>query len=64
MFGDWRFSVIIVIILIIVLMLVVWNISRTGGINHIHDPVAIAKERYARGEITLEQFNTIKKNVR
>ncbi|QNT76955.1 SHOCT domain-containing protein [Dehalogenimonas etheniformans] len=64
MFGDWRFSVVIVVILVIVLMFVVWNVARGGIGSHVHDPKAIAKERYARGEITLEQFNDIKRNIR
>jgi len=62
MFGDWRFGVIAVIVLIIVLMFVVWNVARGWG-SHRHDPVAIAKERYARGEITREQFEAIKKDL-
>ena len=63
MFGDWRFTVVAVIILIIVLMFVVWNVARSGWGAHRHDPLSIAKERYAGGEITLEQFNTIKKEL-
>jgi putative membrane protein len=63
MFGDWRFGVVAVIILIIVLMFVVWNIARSGWGSHRHDPLLIARERYARGEITLEQFDAIKKDL-
>jgi putative membrane protein len=62
MFGDWRFGAAAIIILIIALMFVVWNVARGWG-GHRHDPITIAKERYARGEITLEQFNTIKKEL-
>jgi len=63
MFGDWRFTVVAVIILIIVLMFVVWNVARSGWGSHRHDPLAMAKERFARGEITLEQFEAIKKEL-
>ena len=62
MFGDWRFGAVAIIALIIVLMFVVWNVAKGWG-NHRHDPLTIAKERYAGGEITLEQFNTIKKEL-
>jgi putative membrane protein len=62
MFGDWRFGVIAVIILIILLMFVIWNVARGWG-GHRHDPLLIARERYARGEITLEQFDAIKKDL-
>ena len=33
--------------------------GRFGGT----DPLEIAKERYAKGEISLEEFETIKKNL-
>ncbi len=46
--------------------LIVWGVRRltgcgvhTGGIN----PIDVAKERYARGEITREQFEQLKKDL-
>jgi len=46
--------------------LIVWGINRlTGrnGANHKRNPVDIAKERYARGEISREEFELIKKDL-
>jgi uncharacterized membrane protein len=34
-----------------------------GGYNAAGDPLEIAKMRYAKGEISLEEFEAIKKNL-
>jgi putative membrane protein len=48
-----------------IIALIVWGISRLTGHGHVDKPtpLEIAKERYARGEITREQFEEIKKNL-
>jgi len=50
-----------------VIWLVVWGITRvTGhrsGCASIESPLEIAKQRYARSEITREQFEQIKKDL-
>ena len=53
-----------------VIWLVVWGITRltgnkrsSGGAGEGRSPLDIAKERYARGEITREQFEQIKKDL-
>jgi len=53
-----------------VIWLVVWGITRltenkhtSGGTGAGRSPLDIAKERYARGEITKEQFEQIKKDL-
>ena len=46
--------------------LIVWGItklSRRNGSTTKHDPLDIAKERYAKGEISAEEFDQIKKDI-
>jgi putative membrane protein len=45
--------------------LVIWGITRLTRHNThtTHSPIEIAKARYARGEITKEQFEQIKKDL-
>jgi putative membrane protein len=54
----------------VIIWLVVWGITRltgdkrtSGGTGVGRSPLDIAKERYARGEITREQFEQIKKDL-
>ena len=49
-----------------VIALIVWGIVRLTkheSITTKHTPLDIAKERYARGEITKEQFEQIKRDL-
>jgi putative membrane protein len=46
--------------------LIVWGITRLtrrNGSSSKHNPVNMAKERYARGEISREEFEQIKKDL-
>jgi putative membrane protein len=46
--------------------LIVWGISRLARHSHSNgkqSPLDIAKERYARGEISREQFEQLKKDL-
>ncbi len=46
--------------------LVVWLVtraSRHNGPSRRHNPLDIAKERYARGEISREEFEQLKKDL-
>ena len=46
--------------------LIVWGITKLsgrGGSVQKHDPLDVAKERYARGEITRQEFEQIKKDL-
>ena len=48
------------------IVLIVWGItklSRRNGSTLKHDPFDIAKERYAKGEISKEEFEQIKKDL-
>ena len=55
---------------IIILGLIIWGIvvlvrrgSTTSGTSQKRDPLEIARERYARGEISKEEFEEIKKDL-
>ncbi len=64
-FGGWM-----MILWVVIAALIIWGIvalarrgspkSETGQKS---DPVEIAKDRYAKGEISKEQFEDIKKNL-
>ncbi|MFQ6121620.1 MAG: SHOCT domain-containing protein [Dehalococcoidales bacterium] len=46
--------------------LIIWGISRLSsrtGTPSKHDPLDIAKERYAKGEITKKEFEQLKKDL-
>lgn len=66
--GGWMLfgGIVTVLIWAALIALVVWGVIRltkhgfTGGRQ---DPLDIARERYAKGEITREQFEEIKKNL-
>ncbi len=54
----------------VVIALVVWGISKLrergssgSGTTEKRDPLDMAKERYARGEISQEEFDQIKKDL-
>jgi putative membrane protein len=49
-----------------IIALIVWGIRRLGRTSYRTDtgsPLDIARERYAKGEITREQFEQIKKDL-
>ena len=69
-YGGW----IMMILGLVVLGLIIWGVvsfARTGtigggvggGMMPRREPMDIARERYARGEITKDQFEDIKKNL-
>jgi putative membrane protein len=64
-FGGWMW-----ILWIVIIGLVIWGVialvkhsSSTSNTTQKRDPLEIAKERYARGEITKEEYEEIKKNL-
>ncbi len=67
--GGWwmGFGVIFMILFWgAIIALIVWAVKKfTSGTdsNRKNDPLEIAKARYARGEITKEEFEEIKKNL-
>ncbi len=57
-----------IIFWVVIIGLIIWGViafSRRGGSTYYRrqDPLEIAKERYARGEITKEQFEQIKRDL-
>jgi putative membrane protein len=64
-FGGWM-----IIVWIVIIGLIIWGVialvrrgASTSGTSQKHDPLDIAKERYARGEISKGEFDEIKKNL-
>ncbi len=55
------------LILVGIMLLVVWvvlNVSKTSQPSNSDPAIEILKARYVRGEITKEQFNAIKRDLR
>ena len=49
-----------------VVALIIWivkKLTERGGSAEKHDPLGIAKERYAKGELSREEFEQIKKDL-
>jgi len=64
-FGGWM-----IIVWVVIIALIVWGVialvkrnSFPSDTPHKHDPLDIAKERYAKGEINKEEFEEIKKDL-
>ena len=63
--GGWM-----IIVWVVVIALIVWGItvlvkhsSSTTNTSQKRDPLEIARERYARGEIKKEEYEEIKKTL-
>jgi len=60
-----------IIFAVLIILFIVWIVARGSGgwgmgnwnTGSRRDPLEIAKERYAKGEITKDQFDEIKKNL-
>ncbi|HTY81517.1 MAG TPA: SHOCT domain-containing protein [Dehalococcoidales bacterium] len=71
-FHGWGFGLMGLLMMIFwggIIWLIVWGISRlTRHEARRHysdrDPLDIVRERYARGEITKEQFDQLKKDLK
>jgi putative membrane protein len=66
--GWWMIFGVIMMLLFWggVIALIVWGIRKLtghGGFIEKQSPIDIARERYAKGEISKEQFEEIKKNL-
>ena len=64
-FNGWM-----IIVWVIIIALIVWGVIAlvkrgysTSNTSHKRDPLEIAKERYAKGEISKEEYEEIKKNL-
>jgi putative membrane protein len=68
MMNSWTGAIImglILLVLIIVLIYFLFKSSKTGGFGQASNetPLDILKKRYARGEITKEQFEEMRKDL-
>jgi putative membrane protein len=68
-YGGW-WTIVVVSMMIVfwggIIALIIWLVRRFGqgnGVSGRRDPLDIAKERYARGEINREQFEQIKRDL-
>ena len=65
----WVRSIGMILFWLVVIGLVIWGVRRAARHGHFpgmmgnKTPLDIAKERYAKGEISLAQFDEIKKNL-
>lgn len=67
--GDWASGLFMMVFWIIVLAMIAFVALRYLKDHEPHttshvDPLDIAKERYAKGEITKEQFEQVKKDLK
>lgn len=70
-FGGWLFALFGLVMLAGIVLLVVWAVRSMGGSGRQHptappadEACTIAKVRYAKGEITKEQYEEICKALR
>jgi putative membrane protein len=68
MMNSWTGAIImglVILVLIIVLIYLLFKSSKTGGFGQTSNetPLDILKKRYARGEITKEQFDEMKRDL-
>ena len=67
--GGWMWfgGILMIIFWVAVILLVVWLVRRMSGqgmgMSHTSNALDIAKERYAKGEISHEEFEKIKRNL-
>ena len=66
-FG-WIFGVLILIALVVLIVVgITWLVRRRSGESNIRGisqvPLDIARERYAKGDITKEEFEQLKKDL-
>lgn len=64
-FGGWM-----IIFWVVIIALVIWGVialakrsASTSDTPQQRDPLEIARERYAKGEISKEELDEIKKNL-
>lgn len=67
-YGIWGLLLPVVMMLIVALVVIIvirmLRGSHFGAHHHMHrDPLDIAKERYARGELTKEQYDALRKDL-
>lgn len=66
-YGGWGFGMMLISVLFVVAVVIGMTYLLRGHNNHHqqrNDPLDIVKERYARGDITKEQYEQIKKDLK
>ena len=66
--NDWGFGVLMMVLWLLLIVAIIVLVMRLlgghgNGTIHKADPLDIAKERYAKGELTKEQFEQVKKDL-
>lgn len=61
-FGGWPMIIITIVILALLVFFAIKMIKSQGNPFASQDPMSILKSRYAKGEITKEQFQEMKKD--
>ena len=67
--SDWGWGIFMMLFWVVVLVAIIYVVvrllkSHEAGTNQKSNPLDIAKERYAKGEITKEQFEQLKKDLK
>jgi len=64
--SAWGFVMMLAwLFFFVVIAVVAVRLIKVGGMSHHgEDPVDIAKERYAKGEITKQEFEQLKKDLK
>ena len=63
--GGWGFGMMLASMVFVVAVVIgAMYLFRGNGTQHHNDPLDIVKERYAKGDITKEEFEQIKKDLR
>ncbi len=61
--GMWLGGLISLVLLGLLLWLIVWAVRRSGERPKQNDAMNILRERYARGEISKDEFERMKKDL-
>ncbi len=66
MMGWFGGGLMMIVFLVLLIALIVWIMGQVGGKNHSSDRAAynILQERYAKGEINKEEFESKKKDLK
>lgn len=70
--GGWSIfgGIMMIVFWVVIIALVVWWIKKLSEKNpdskneDKHDPIDVAKQRYAKGEITKVEFEQLKRDLR
>jgi len=57
-------GILLLILAVYVAVLIVKKIRNTNGYNRIDDPLNIARQRYARGEITADEYKQLVEDLK